>query len=114
LRAPTPAARARRGASGGQVWAKLEAEPPADRMLAVCMYCERIRADTGEWIAPPPELAEMLRDRRVVQLTHGACPICLAGHQARRQPPVLFISGLGSRQLRGSVPAAILRDAHQR
>jgi hypothetical protein len=77
-------AHASRAREAGRVWralwAKLEAEPPADRMLAVCMYCERIRADTGEWIAPPPELAEMLRDRRVVQLTHGACPICLAGH----------------------------------
>ena len=62
-------------------WADLESLPPAERMLGVCMYCERFRANTGEWIAAPPRLAEMLRDPKVVGLTHGVCPICLAGHE---------------------------------
>lgn len=61
-------------------WAEIERFPPADRMLGVCMYCERYHANTGEWVAAPPELAEMLRDPKAVQLTHGVCPICLAGH----------------------------------
>ena len=60
-------------------WAELERLPPADRMLGVCMYCERYHANTGEWVATPPGLAERLRDPTVVQLTHGVCPICLAG-----------------------------------
>jgi hypothetical protein len=60
-------------------WSELERLPPADRLLGVCMYCERYHASTGEWVAAPPALAEMLRDRKVVQLTHGICPICLAG-----------------------------------
>jgi hypothetical protein len=29
-------------------------------MLGVCMYCERYHANTGEWVAAPPALAEML------------------------------------------------------
>jgi hypothetical protein len=62
-------------------WAALERLPPAERVLGVCMYCERIRANTGEWVATPPALAEMLHDPTVVSLTHGVCPICLAGHE---------------------------------
>jgi hypothetical protein len=61
-------------------WAALERLPPAERVLGICMYCERIRASTGEWVATPPALAEMLHDPKVVSLTHGVCPICLAGH----------------------------------
>jgi hypothetical protein len=63
-------------------WAELEKQPPADRLLSVCMYCERFRAHTAEWVATPPGLAEILHDPKVVQLTHGVCPICLAGHEA--------------------------------
>jgi hypothetical protein len=61
-------------------WIELEKQPPAERMLAVCMYCERFRATTDEWVVFPPGLAEMLRDPKVVQVTHSACPICLAAH----------------------------------
>ena len=61
------------------LWATLEREPPADRLLTVCMYCERFRSDTGEWLAPPPRLADMLHDSKVLQATHGVCSICLAG-----------------------------------
>ena len=60
-------------------WAELERLPPADRMLGVCVYCERYHANTGDWVAAPPALAETLRDPKAVQLTHGVCPICLAG-----------------------------------
>jgi hypothetical protein len=60
------------------LWAELERKPPADRMLTVCMYCERLQASTGEWAATPPGLAEMLHDPNLVQVTHGVCPICLA------------------------------------
>ena len=66
-------------------WATLETKPPAERMLVVCMYCEQFHANTGEWVAPPPGLAEMLQDPKLVQVTHGACPICLAGKLD--QPP---------------------------
>ena len=62
------------------LWAKLEAEPPAKRYLTACMYCERVRADTDEWMALPADLAEMLHNPQVVQVTHGACPICLEAH----------------------------------
>jgi hypothetical protein len=48
-------------------------------MLAVCRYCERFRASAGEWVATAPGLAEMLHDPKVVQVTHGICPICFAG-----------------------------------
>src|SRR5215216_3197806 len=41
-------------------WAELERLPPAERVLGVCMYCERIRINTGEWVATPPALTEML------------------------------------------------------
>jgi len=67
--------------------AGLESVAPAERMLGVCMYCERIRANTGEWVTAPPALAEMLHDPKVVQLTHGVCPICLAGHTPGRASP---------------------------
>lgn len=30
------------------LWVELERKPPADRMLTVCMYCERLHASTGE------------------------------------------------------------------
>jgi hypothetical protein len=56
-------------------------------MLGVCMYCERYHANTGEWVAAPPALAEMLHDPKVVQLTHGVCPICLAGHDPAEVSP---------------------------
>jgi hypothetical protein len=62
------------------LWSRLRREPLAERMLTVCMYCERVRTDTGEWLAPPVDLAEILHDQQLVQLTHGACPICLAAH----------------------------------
>ena len=62
-------------------WAELDRLPPAERLLGVCMYCERFRTTTGEWVAAPPGLAEILHDPRVVGLTHGVCPICLAGHE---------------------------------
>jgi hypothetical protein len=62
------------------MWAGLRREAPAERMLTVCMYCERFLADTSEWIATPPSLAETLHDPAIVQVTHGACPMCLAGH----------------------------------
>jgi CheY-like chemotaxis protein len=62
------------------LWAKLEATRLEQRMVTACMYCERLQSATGEWIAVPAGLAEMLRDPQVVQLSHGACPICLAGH----------------------------------
>ena len=64
------------------LWAELEGKPLADRMLTVCMYCERLRASTGEWAATPPGLAEMLRDPKLVQVTHGVCPVCLAAYEA--------------------------------
>ncbi len=35
-------------------WASLESLAPAERMLGVCMYCEGIRANTGEWVTTPP------------------------------------------------------------
>ena len=60
-------------------WAQIQGQPPADRMLTVCMYCERIHVTTGEWRATPTALAGMLHDPKLVQLTHGVCPICLAG-----------------------------------
>jgi hypothetical protein len=60
------------------LWVELERKPPADRMLTVCMYCERFHASTGEWAATPPGLAEMLHDPKLVQITHGVCPVCLA------------------------------------
>ena len=60
---------------------ELERLLPAERVLGVCMYCERIRANTGEWVTTPPALTEMLHDPKVVSLTHGVCPICLAGHE---------------------------------
>jgi broad specificity phosphatase PhoE len=61
-------------------WNALEVLPPTERLLVVCMYCERFRDVTGDWMLAPTELAEMLHDRTVVQLTHGACPLCLAAH----------------------------------
>jgi len=60
-------------------WARIEEEPAAERMLTVCMYCERFHITTGEWLAIPVGLAGMLHDPKLVQLTHGVCPICLAG-----------------------------------
>jgi hypothetical protein len=66
------------------MWAGLQREAPAERMLTVCMYCERFLADTAEWIATPPSLTEILHDPAIVQVTHGACPICLAGHLPER------------------------------
>jgi hypothetical protein len=68
-------------------WADLGRLPPAERVLGICMYCERIRANTGEWVATPPALAELLYDPKVVSLTHGVCPICLAGHEPGRVSP---------------------------
>jgi hypothetical protein len=65
------------------VWAALQREAPAERMATVCMYCQRLRADTSEWVAIPASLAEMLHDPTIVQVTHGACPICFAGHLPR-------------------------------
>jgi hypothetical protein len=79
LMAQTQAIRSREGWRVWRaLWDKLEREPPAHRMLTVCMYCERVHASTGEWVATPPEIAEMLHDPKVVQVTHGVCPICLA------------------------------------
>jgi hypothetical protein len=73
-----------RGREGWRIWrahwAELEKQPPGERMLAVCMYCERFRVTTGEWVATPPGLTERLRDPKLLQVTHGICPICLAGH----------------------------------
>jgi hypothetical protein len=60
------------------LWAELERKAPADRMLTVCMDCERLHASTGECAAIPPGLAEMLHDPKLVQVTHGVCPVCLA------------------------------------
>jgi hypothetical protein len=59
-------------------WATMEGEPPDERLLAVCMYCERFRAHTGEWAAPPPGLTAMLHDPKVMQITHSICAKCLA------------------------------------
>ena len=60
------------------LWAELERKAPGDRMLTVCMYCERLHASTGEWAAAPPGLAEILHDPKLVQVSHGVCPVCLA------------------------------------
>ena|SRR5438132_1477933 len=60
-------------------WAALERLPPDQRMLTVCMYCERFRVDTGEWVAATAGLAGVLHDPKVIQVSHGACPICVAG-----------------------------------
>jgi hypothetical protein len=60
-------------------WAEIEATPLAERMLTVCMYCERFRVTTGEWVAATPDMTRVIRDRTRVNLTHGVCPICLAG-----------------------------------
>ena len=68
-------------------WADLGGLPPAERLVGVCMYCGRFRANTGEWVTAPPRLAEMLHDPKVVDLTHGACPICLAGHDPEGVSP---------------------------
>lgn len=62
------------------VWKAIQRDAPAERMLTVCMYCERFRAETGEWIVTPPTLAEKLHHQEIVPVTHGVCPICLAGH----------------------------------
>jgi hypothetical protein len=74
---------ARQVVEGWRVWrtlrGTLERQPPAERMLPVCMYCGRVRYTTGEWVRTPP-LTEMLPDPRLIQVTHGACPICFAGH----------------------------------
>jgi hypothetical protein len=76
--------RATRGREGWRTWrthwAELEKQPPAERLLAVCMYCERFRVTTGDWVATPPGLTEMLHDPKLIQVTHGVCPVCLAAH----------------------------------
>lgn len=85
LIAQAEAARARVGWRGWRaIWARLQGEPLPQRMVVVCMYCERFRCDTGEWLAPPPGLVPLLHDPSIVQVTHGACPICLAGHLDER------------------------------
>jgi hypothetical protein len=61
-----------------ELWVALDRKPPADRMPTVCMYCERLQASTGEWAATSPGLAEMLHDPKLVQVSHGVCPVCLA------------------------------------
>jgi hypothetical protein len=61
------------------LWREVGGKRTTDRIVTVCMYCERFHANTGEWAAAPPSLTEMLHDPKVVQLTHGVCPICLAG-----------------------------------
>jgi hypothetical protein len=66
------------------VWAGLKRKAPAERLVTVCMYCQRFRADTAEWVVTPPDLAQLLHDQQVVQVTHGACPICVAGHLPER------------------------------
>jgi hypothetical protein len=80
-------AHAIRGREGWRIWrahwAELEKQPPAERLLAVCMYCERFRVTTGEWVATPPGFSEMLRHPELFQITHGVCPICLAEHLER-------------------------------
>jgi hypothetical protein len=49
-------------------WADLERLPAAEQLLAVCMYCERFRATTGEWVACPPGLVEMIHDPHPTEL----------------------------------------------
>jgi hypothetical protein len=43
------------------------------------MYCEQFHATTDEWVLLPPAIAEMLHDPALVQVSHGAGPLCLAG-----------------------------------
>jgi hypothetical protein len=69
-------------------WATLERDPPPDRMLTVCMYCERFYSPAGEWAAIPRVLADLLQEGETipVQVTHGACPLCLAAHLEEHRP----------------------------
>jgi PAS domain-containing protein len=41
-------------------------------LLPICMYCKRVRDDTGYW----EEVAGYLEERLEVQFTHSLCPDC--------------------------------------
>jgi hypothetical protein len=73
------ARREREGWRRGGRCGRRSRDAPAERMVTVCMYGERFRAETGEWIVTPPTLAEKLHHPEIVPVTHGVCPICLAG-----------------------------------
>jgi hypothetical protein len=53
-----------------------------DHILACCSYCARVRGPAGDWGAIPSGLSQALHRRilKAVQLSHGACPDCLARH----------------------------------
>jgi hypothetical protein len=70
------------------VWATLERDLPTERMLTVCMYCERFCSPDGDWAAIPRVLADLLQEGETipVQVTHGVCPLCLAAHLEENGP----------------------------
>jgi hypothetical protein len=52
----------------------------AERLIPVCAYCDRVRAGEGLWERIPTGVMRLLHHSKVIDVTHGICPVCVVTH----------------------------------
>jgi hypothetical protein len=55
----------------------------AERLIPVCAYCDRVRAGEGLWERIPTGVMALLHYSKVIDVTHGICPVCVLTHFPR-------------------------------
>ena len=66
-----------RWASWWRVVAAWRGVPVAQRFVAVCAYCARVRVPGGSWEEIPNFVSRRFRLSSGPQVTHSVCPGCL-------------------------------------
>ena len=61
------------------IWSALRARP--DHFAACCAYCTRFRTPSGEWVAIPAGVNQILHHFPALNVSHGICPDCLSRQQ---------------------------------
>jgi hypothetical protein len=52
----------------------------SERLIPVCAYCDRVRAREGLWERIPTGVMQLLHHSKVIDVTHGICPVCVLTH----------------------------------
>jgi hypothetical protein len=55
-------------------------EAGSERLIPVCAYCDRVRAGEALWERIPTGVMRLLHHSKVIDVTHGICPVCVLTH----------------------------------
>ena len=78
----------------------------AERLIPVCAYCDRVRAGEILWERIPTGVMRLLQNSKIIDVTHGICPVCVLTHfplVAEGTEPAFGVIGAGEVPTEGFV-----------